>query len=303
MKIGPIRISTLIPVLAYFLAGQQPPPGSPQVSIRLNVNLVQLPVTVTDSKGRPVGGLAMSAFRLFVDGVPQPLTAFNGEDAPVTAGIVVDNSASMATKQPVVIAAALAFARGSNPLDQMFVVHFSDHTRLGLPADTPFTGKTSELETAVSRFELGGTPALYDALIFAQSRFERAAYPRRVLLVITDGADNSSHATLAGALAVVEKAGIVLYTIGAFDESDRDRNIAALTQLANDTGGRAFFPNAVADTTKICEEIAREIRRQYNLGFPGAEDGKYHHIEVTARDPRYGELRVSTRPGYFAVKP
>ena len=140
MKIGPIRISTLIPVLAYFLAGQQPPPESPQVSIRLNVNLVQLPVTVTDSKGRPVGGLAMSAFRLFVDGVPQPLTAFNGEDAPVTAGIVVDNSASMATKQPVVIAAALAFARGSNPLDQMFVVHFSDHTRLGLPADTPFTG-------------------------------------------------------------------------------------------------------------------------------------------------------------------
>jgi Ca-activated chloride channel family protein len=95
----------------------------------------------------------------------------------------------------------------------------------------------------------------------------------------------------------------VLYTIGAFDERDRDRNIPALTQLADDTGGRAFFPNAVADTTKICEEIAREIRRQYNLGFPGAEDGKYHHIDVTAQDPRYGELRVSTRPGYFAVKP
>jgi Ca-activated chloride channel homolog len=302
MQIGSILIVGILSAMPFSPADQQPAAGDQPTSIRLNVNLVQLPATVTDSSGHSVPGLSLQAFRLLVDGVPQPITAFHGEDAPVTAGIVIDNSASMASKKSAVIAAALAFARGSNQLDQMFVVHFNNSARLGLPPDVPFTGDIAKLEAAISRFELGGTTSLYDALIFAQAQFRQAFYMRRVLLVITDGADNSSHATLSDILNTIQKGGVALFMIGLFDETDHG-NPQVLTQLAESTGGRAFFPEAATDATKVCEEIAREIRRQYILGFAGAEDGKYHHVEVTAQDAKYGTLQVRTRPGYFASKP
>ena len=277
--------------------------GKKPASIRLDVNLVQLPVTVTDDKGHSVPGLKPDAFRILVDGTPQPITVFQGEDAPVTAGIVLDNSASMEPKKAEVIAAALAFARGSNPLDQMFVVHFSDHSRLGLPPQTPFTGDIAALEQAISKFDLGGTTALYDALAFAQLQLRQAVYARRALLIITDGADNSSSANLHDVVMDAQKTGVTLFPVGMFDENDRSRNIPELTQLAADTGGQAFFPDTIGDIARGCEEIAREIRREYTLGFPGVEDGKYHHIDVTAQDPRYGPLQVHSRPGYFARNP
>jgi Ca-activated chloride channel homolog len=292
----------IIPVLA-LSSDQQADSGEQPVHIRLGVNLVQLPVTVTDDKGHTVPGLKQDAFRVLVDGKSQPISVFHGEDAPVTAGIVVDNSASMSPKRAEVVAAAVAFARGSNPLDQMFVVHFSDHSRLGLPPQTPFTGDASELERAIAGFDLGGTTALYDALMFAQQQFQRALYSRRILLIITDGADNSSTANLGDVVTNAQKAGVVLFAVGMFDESDHDRNKPELTQLGRDTGGEAFFPDTIADIRRICEEIARQIRREYTLGFPGVEDGSYHHIDVTAQDPRYSSLRVHTRPGYFALKP
>jgi VWFA-related protein len=279
-------------------------PGDQQnPTIRADVNLVQLDARVTDSQGHIVPGLTKEAFQLFVDEVPTPITVFQGEDAPVTAGIVIDNSASMAPKRAEVIAAALAFARASNPRDQMFVVHFNKVPRFGLPEGKPFTGDIAELEAAISRFELGGTTAIYDALMLAQSQFSRAAYSRKVILLITDGGDNSSRATVEEVLNAALKAGVVIYSMGLYDETDRDRNPRVLTQLAEVTGGEAFFPAAIADTKKVCEQIAADIRAQYTLGFPGAEDGRYHRIRVTASDPKRGKLEVHTRAGYFAVKP
>ena len=112
------------------------------------MNLVQLPVRVTDRQGHTVQGLKKDAFEVWVDDAPQPITIFQGEDAPVTAGIVIDNSASMEPKRGEVIAAALAFARASNPKDQMFVVHFNDHARLELVEGKGFTGNVAELERA-----------------------------------------------------------------------------------------------------------------------------------------------------------
>ena len=285
MQLATTGLCGLLAAIAFSPGDSQP------TTIRADVNLVQLHVTVTDHQGHVVQGLTKDAFQLWVDDVPQPITVFQGEDAPVTAGIVIDNSASMGSKRKEVIAAALAFARASNPKDEMFVVHFNDHSRLGLPAGTGFTGDVAELERAVSAFELGGTTAIYDALLMAESQFKRAAYTRKVILLITDGGDNSSHATLEHALDGALKAGIVIYAIGAFDENNRDRSPAVLTQLAEQTGGRAFFPTAVPEVTRICIEIAGDIRRQYTLGFPGAEDGKYHRIRVAANDPSKGPSR------------
>jgi VWFA-related protein len=277
-------------------------PAPEETTIRADVNLVQLHVTVTDAAGHTVSGLPKDAFQLFVDNQPQSITIFQGEDAPVTAGIVIDNSSSMGPKVKEVIAAGMAFARASNPKDQMFVVHFNSRPRLGLPQGMRFTGDVSQLEQAVAAFDLGGTTAFYDALVMAESQLRWAVYPSKVLLTITDGGDNSSHASLMEVVSGAAKAGIVVYSIGIFDENDRDRNPGVLSKIAEETGGQAFFPSQVSEITDVCVSIAREIRIQYTLGFPGAEDGRYHQIRVTATDPKSGPLEVHTRNGYFAVK-
>src|SRR4051812_27193355 len=153
IRIPKILFCCLLATLAVSLAAQQ------EFAIRSDVNLVQLHARVTDATGSAVLGLDKGAFQLFVDNVPQPISVFQGEDAPVTAGIVVDNSASMGPKRQQVIAAALAFARASNPKDEMFVLHFNDRARFGLPTGTLFTGRVPELESAISAFDLGGTTA------------------------------------------------------------------------------------------------------------------------------------------------
>ena len=273
-----------------------------QYAIRADVSLVELEATVTDHRGKPIAGLSKDEFQLFVDDNLQPITAFQKDDAPVTAGIVIDNSASMAPKRDAVIAAALDFARASNPEDQMFVVHFNEQARLGLPPGTLFTGNISELEKAVGAFDLGGTTALYDALLLSQSQFQQAAYSRKVLLTITDGGDNSSHATLAAALDGASKAGIVIYSIGIFDQNDRDRNPQVLSTIARQTGGEAFFPERLGDIREICRSTAQAIRNQYTIGFSGAADGQYHRIRLIAKNPKYGQLEVRTREGYRAMQ-
>ena len=250
-----------------------------------------------------MSGLPKDAFQLFIDNVPQPITVFQQDDAPVTAGIIIDNSASMGPKRQEVISAALAFARASNPLDEMFVVHFSDHIRFGLPEGTLFTGSISALENAIAAFDLGGTTAFYDALLLAESPFHSAAHSRKVLLTITDGGDNSSHATLTEVLNAVRKDGVVVYPIGIFDQNDRDGNPQALSTIAEQTGGEMFLPSEVTDVNKICVSIAKEIREEYTLGFPGAQDGQYHRIRLVVKDPQHSPLQVHTRAGYVASKP
>jgi Ca-activated chloride channel homolog len=277
------------------------PEGQETPTIRADVNLVQLNVRVTDAAGRTVSGLRQEAFELLVDGAPHPITVFQGEDVPVAAGIVVDNSASMAPKRSDVVTAALTFARANNPRDQMFVVHFNQLARFGLMG-VPFTGNLIELERAVSQFQLGGTTALYDALIQAIDHFALGTHSRRVLLVITDGRDNSSRATLEDALSQARTHDVAIYAIGIWASGDEEANPQALSELAQGTGGRAFFPRTSAEIPSLCEEIARDIRRQYTLGFAGAQDGQYHHIQVKITDPHYSRLTVETRPGYFAVK-
>lgn len=294
MRIFLAAVTSLIAALAMLSRLQEP------ARIRTDVNLVQLHVLVTDSAGRNVAGLQKDAFRLFVDDVPVEITVFEGEDAPVTAGIVVDNSASMASKRQEVIAAALAFARASNPKDQMFVVHFNGVARFGLPDGKPFTGDIGELETAIAAFHLGGTTALYDALLAAESHFQHAAFPRRFLLTISDGGDNSSRATLAMAISGARDYGIVLYPIGVFDEGDRDRNPTVLLELAEQTGGQAFFPKRVSGITEVCVKIAKEIREVYTLGFSGGTDGRYHRIRLAVGDGKR-MLKAHTRAGYIAI--
>jgi Ca-activated chloride channel family protein len=272
-------------------------------TIRLDINLILLHASVIDRAGQFVAGLDKRNFQLMVDGAPRPITVFEPDDAPVAAGILVDDSASMIPKAIQVIAASLAFARASNPQDEVFVVHFSDQVRLGLPADKPFTGSISELETALSAFTGEGTTALYDAVALAIFHLHTTKLERKVLLIISDGGDNSSHEHLADVLQMAQKAGVLIYCVGIYDDADWDQNPRALTELAKLTGGKAFFPSELKDVTDICVKIAGDIRKQYTLGFVAQEDGEYHRIKLTAQNQAYGELRVQTRAGYFAPQP
>jgi len=289
--------------IAYAIAVFQINPSQPSDTIRLSVNLTLVHAAVLDRSGQFVSGLGKSDFQLFVDGAPHPITVFERDDAPVAAGILVDNSASMIAKGPQVVAAALSFARSSNPQDEMFVIHFSDQIRPGLPPAKPFTGNITELETALSRFSAAGTTALYDAVASGISQLGKAELERKVLLIISDGGDNSSEQPLSVVLKSAQRARIVIYCVGIYDDADLDRNPRVLTEFAELTGGRAFFPSQLAEVTETCVKIAGIIRQQYTLGFAGAQDGDYHPIKITAYDRRHGELDVRTRAGYFALRP
>jgi len=274
-----------------------------EYTIRVNADSVVLHATVQNRNGILVSGLGKDNFQVYEDGVLQQIDYFSYEDIPVTVGLVVDNSGSMRPKRPEVIAAALAFARSSNPQDQMFVVNFNELVSLGLPADTPFTDQAAQLEVALSRIAADGETALYDAVAAALEHLKKGNQDKKVLIVISDGGDNASKHNLAQIMAMAGHPDAIIYTIGLFIAEDPDRNPGVLKRLAKDTGGEAFLPESVGEVLPICQRIARDIRNQYTIAYAPAnrkQDGTYRVIQVKANAPGHGRLVVRTRAGYYA---
>ena len=272
-------------------------------TIRINVDMVVLHATVQNHKGILVSGLGKDHFQVYEDGVPQQIKYFSHEDIPVTVGLVVDNSGSMRQKRPEVIAAALAFARSSNPQDQMFVVNFNENVSFGLPADMLFTDQAAQLEVALSRIAADGETALYDAVAASLEQLKRGNRDKKVLIVASDGGDNASKHTLDQVLAMAGQSDAIIYTIDIYVEEDLDRNPNALRRLAKATGGEAFLVESLPEVVPICERIAHDIRSQYTLAYAPAnrkQDGTYRVIHVKAAAPGQGRLSVRTRAGYYA---
>jgi len=271
--------------------------------ISVSVNMVVLHATVQDRKGRLVSGLSKENFQIFEDGVLQPITFFNHEDIPVTVGLVIDNSGSMGTKRSDVIAAALAFARSSNPKDQIFVVNFNERVSFALPESTSFTDNISQLETALSQTRASGETALYDAVAVALDHVKKGSRDKKVLIVISDGGDNSSKKKLAQVVALAKQSDAIIYTVGIYGDQDADRNPGVLNRIAEETGGEAFLPEALKDVVPVCERIAHDIRSQYTLAYVPTNtnhDGTYRVIQVRAGATARGRLSVRARNGYFA---
>jgi VWFA-related protein len=293
-------------ILAPFVSGaqeSQPRQSSSDsgYTLKLNANMVILSATVLDRHNALVSGLGKDDFQIFEDGVLQQTEHFSHEDIPVTVGILVDNSGSMAPKRGDVIAAALAFARSSNPQDQMFVVNFNDSVSFGLPADTPFTDRPEQLQLALSEIRAIGQTSLYDGIAAALDRLKQGSRDKKVLIVISDGGDNASKHTLAQVIGMAKQSTAIIYAIGIFDEQDGDQNPGVLRRFAKDTGGEAFFPESSRDIASICEGIARDIRNQYTLTYVPtivSQDGRYRAIEVRASARGHGRLSVRTRAGY-----
>jgi len=295
----------LVLVLVMFAAivpnshAQSPPAAAYQISV--DVNLVVLPVTVRDRQGRNVPDMRESDFKVYEDRVLQSLRLFRHEDIPVIAGLLVDHSGSMRPKIGEVIAGARAFVQFSNPQDRMFVVNFNESVSLGLPNAIEFTTDPDQLERAIWRDPAVGETALYDAIVKALAKLQTGGLDKKVLVVISDGDDNASSHSLAQALNMAERSSAIIYTVGLFAPEDRDANPKVLRRLARETGGEAFFPDQPRAVTEICEQIARDIRNQYTLGYvsANAQRDAYRAIRVSAQAPGHGKLLVRTRSGYI----
>ena len=260
---------------------------------------VVLHATVVDDKQRLVTNLDKSAFTVMEDGQPQAITQFRHEDVPVSVGIVIDNSGSMRLKRSAVNTAALNFVRSSNPQDEVFVVNFDTDAYL----DTDFTNSIPKLQEGLEKIVAKGGTALYDAVFAAATHLEKKAkLEKRVLLLVTDGWDNASTLSLEQAVQSVQTENApTIYTVGILDEEGKKKGKRALKELAEQTGGVAFFPRDLTEVDSITRAIARDIRNQYIIGYkkdPNKSAG-YRSVKVVARANGYKNLQVRTRSGYF----
>lgn len=275
-----------------------------QADFRADANLVVLQVTVADHQGRVVRNLSANAFHVYEDGVPQSVTFVRHEDTPVAVGLVIDNSGSMIRKLPEVVAATDAFARSSNPEDQMFIVKFNERVTFGLPPGEPFASDPDKLKASMMRIHANGKTALYDAIATAVDHIRTSSLQRKILIVLSDGGDNASTRRIAEILPIVQQSDVVIYTVGLFDEYNSDRNPGVLRQLAQTTGGEAFFPRELSQVTSALQAVSRDIRSQYTVAYVptnGRRDGTYRKIRVTLTGSGSDRWIARTRTGYFAA--
>jgi VWFA-related protein len=282
--------------------GQAPEEKSGDVFVfRKEVDEVTLHATVVDDKNRLVTNLERGDFSVFEDGQPQKIASFRREDIPVAMGIVIDNSGSMRDKRSAVNAAAINFVRSSNPQDKVFVVNFNEDFFL----DQDYTASIPKLKDALERIEARGGTALYDAVVASSDHLKKSgALEKRVLLVVTDGEDNASRESLEQAIRrLQEENGPTVYTIGLLGEEHSKRARRALREMAEETGGVAFFPQGVGEVDAITQQIAHDIRNQYTIGYKPSKpqsEGGFRTVKVDANAKGYKKLQVRTRSGYYA---
>ena len=265
------------------------------------VDEVTLHATVVDDQNRLITNLAKNDFTVFEDGKPQKITSFRSEDIPVALGIVIDNSGSMREKRAKVNAAAINLVQSSNPQDKVFIVNFNEEYFL----DQDYTGSVPKLKDALERIEARGGTALYDAVVASSDHLKKSgALEKKVLLVVTDGEDNASRESLEQALRrLEEKNGPTIYTIGLLGDEHSKRARRALREMAEDTGGVAFFPKDLNEVQAITSQIAHDIRNQYTIQYKPTTPqsaGGYRTVKVEAQARGYKKLQVRTRSGYYA---
>lgn len=288
-------------------AGAQAPQNGKNgvFTFRANVDEVVLYATVVDEHQHLIKTLKKDDFTVYEDGVKQTISAFRQEDVPISLAILIDNSGSMREKRSAVNLAAIDLVRASNPQDQTFIVNFSDEAYL----DQDFTSNVSLLEKGLSHIDAKGGTALYDAVVAAADHLAKdTSRPKQVILIITDGEDNSSSTTLEQTVRRIQDLqGPIVYSIGllydAQDGREGRRARKALQLLSDETGGLAFFPKSLNQVDAVAQEVAQDIRSQYILGYHPTKpisEGGYRVIQVSAKAKGYGKLTVRTREGYFA---
>jgi Ca-activated chloride channel family protein len=277
-------------------------------TFKVDTREVDLYVSVSDKDGKLVSGLPQSAFKVFENNVQQPIKAFNQTDVPVSMGIVIDNSGSMRDKRANVSAASLALVKASNPSDEVFIIGFNDNAYM----DQEFTSDPKALEAALDKYETRGGTAMRDAIHLALDYMKGlcstcsvkgAKRDKKVILVITDGDDNTSDETLEQLVREARQSGVLIYCIGLLEDVPGEARSAkrALKSLSEASGGLDYYPKNLAEVEKVTPQIAKEIRNQYLIAYSPlntALDGTYRKVEVKLTAS--GKPNVRYRTGYYA---
>jgi VWFA-related protein len=277
----------------------------------VDVELVQIPVSVTSKDGKPVDSLPQSSFQVLEDNVVQDIKLFVHEDIPLSLGLVIDNSGSMRNKKQRVNAAALNFVRDSNPEDETFIVEFADDAQLV----QQFTRSMSALLESIGSYQGGVGTALYDAVYLSLDHLQHGTRDKKALLVITDGEDMDSKYGLNALIEHVKASkNVTIFAIGILEENDDRGGLfsaspakkakADLKKITELSGGEAYFPKTVEEVSDICKTIARDLRNQYTLGYSPKNtktDGTYRNVIVKVTPPS-GTTKptVRAKPGYTA---
>jgi Ca-activated chloride channel homolog len=276
-------------------------------AIRSETTMVLIPVTVTDPLNRFVTGLEKEYFKLFEDKVEQTISQFSSEDAPLSVGLVFDCSGSMGTKLAKSRQAAAQFFKTANPDDEFFLIEFSDKPELVVP----FTTNTEEIQNQLTFTQSKGRTALLDGLYLAMNQMKKARNPRKAVLIISDGGDNSSRYTESEIKKLVREADVQVYAIGIFEPiAGRGRTAeelsgpSLLSELSEQTGGQHFAADNLNELPDIAAKIGIELRNQYVLGYTPTnldKDGKYRRVKVTLQQPKgLPPLKAFYRLGYYA---
>jgi Ca-activated chloride channel homolog len=264
------------------------PPGSH--NIRLDIKVVQIPVTVTDVLDRPIRGLRKDDFHLFEDNVAQDIAYLTTEEAPVSVGLIFDASGSMRNKIETSVAAVDQFFQTNLPGDEFLLVRFSTLPHLL----TGFTGNTNEISGWLHASQPNGWTALYDAIYLGIQKMKAAKNPRRALLILSDGADNNSRYTAPEIRSLVREADVRIYSLGLLQGSH------FLERISDETGGRMIHVHKMGDLPDAMEKLSRDLRSQYVLGYYSSNaqnDGRYRHVRVQVTQQA---VRASWRRGYYA---
>jgi VWFA-related protein len=279
----------------------------PRANIRIDTNVVLIPVSVTDPLNRFVTGLDQDAFKIFEDKSEQKLVSFGSEDAPLSIGIVFDTSGSMGPKLEKSRQAVTEFFKTANPEDEAFLVEFNDRPELV----NPFTHNLEEIQNRLTFTQSKGRTALLDGIYLALHTMKKAHNPRKALVLISDGGDNSSRYTESEVKNLVKEADVQIYAIGIYESAaSRGRTPeelsgpGLLTDLSEPTGGRHFIVENLGELPDVAAKIGIELRNQYVLGYSPSNqtrDGKYRKVNVKLVQPRgLPTLRAFFRTGYYA---
>ncbi len=272
--------------------------------MRVDVDLVLVPVTVTDPMSRLVTGLEKENFILLDNGEPQAIEHFSSEDAPISLGVIFDTSGSMAHKVEKARAAVVEFLKTANPQDEFFLISFSDKPTL----ISDFTNSVEAVQGRLMYMVPKGRTALLDAIYLGIAKMRRARWQRKALLIISDGGDNRSRYTENELKAMVKEADVQIYAMGIFDRNPRSSEEQygpqLLSEVSEVTGGRSYTVDDLNELGDVAEKIGMELRNQYVLGYRPAKpsrDGKWRKVRVKLIPPQGSpQLSVYAKTGYYA---
>jgi Ca-activated chloride channel family protein len=272
--------------------------------LKVNADLVLVPVTITDPMNRLVTGLEKENFQLFEGSAGQEIKSFSSEDAPVSLGVIFDSSGSMSSKMDRAKDAVVEFFKTANPQDEFFMITFSDEPEVV----SDFTSSVDDIQGKLVFTVPRRRTALLDAIYMGITKMRQAKYGKKALLIISDGGDNHSRYTEGEIKALVKEADVMVYAIGIYDRyfpTEEERlGPALLGEISELSGGRAFTVENPNDLADVATKIGVELRNQYVLGYRpqnGLRDGKWRKIKVKLLPPKgLPPLRVYARTGYYA---